>query len=281
MKRVKLFILTYNNPEHFNDTLNSLKATTDLSKLEVHVINNHSRFIPYGNNSELYNNVIHNNARPDWSTGHPGRNWNQALMFGFKNLTEPDADVVITVQDDTIFREAWLPNLLDAHKDYDFIMDGIGDTIQSWTAEGVRHIGLWDERYCGLAWGEADYQTMAVVFHPKKVSITTGHPLGQWNPLANEQVFVIRPRSNREKAEHKSVGDRLYKHICADVYNQKWGFYPTERRIDWIAANVERPVGWQYVLYPYFEKDVYDLEGKRYVFEEWKDAFRRIDGVKI
>ncbi len=204
-------------------------------------------------------------------------------MFGFRDLNEPDADLVITVQDDTLFHPDWLERLLVGHQTYDYIMDGFGDTIQSWTWAGVKSIGMWDERYCGLAWAEADYQTAAVVFAPVRSSITTDHPFGeQWNPIGPPGTLVTKPPTNVDKIDHKKIGDKIYKHICADVYYHKWGFYPhADRPLSWIAKHARPPQSKQFILYPYFELGIDNLKEKGYLYEEWDDDKRGDDGVKL
>lgn len=282
--KIKLFLLTYNNEHHLNSTLESLFESSwrNYFNKETWVINNHSNFNLF-NRFKSFVKVIHNNARPDWSMGHPARNWNQALMFGFVNLNQPDADLVITVQDDVLFAQDWLEKLIDAHQTYSYIMDGYGDTLQSWTPAGVKAIGLWDERYVGLAWGEADYQTAAIVFNREKSSITTNHPFGdQWNPIGKPGTLVSKPDDvNEKKVASKAIGNKIYKHICADVYHHKWGFYPHHwRPLEWIAKYARPPKTKQFILYPYFELAVDNLKEKGYLYEEWNDEERGDDGTK-
>ena len=70
---------------------------------EVNIINNHSEFEL---NAEFVDkvNVIHNNTRPDWDTGNLARNWNEALLHGFKDLKNPDAKIVVTMQNDIVLK---------------------------------------------------------------------------------------------------------------------------------------------------------------------------------
>ena len=86
--KIKLYIVTYNNPEYLDKNLESL-FETDLvdHDYEVTIINNHSNFKVREEFLEDYNlKVIHNESRPDWSTGHLARSWNQCLINGFKDL---------------------------------------------------------------------------------------------------------------------------------------------------------------------------------------------------
>ena len=73
----------------------------------INILNNHSNFVI----SERYVphvNVIHNRGTPDFATAMLGRMWNMALIHGFKDLNNPDADLVVTVQDDTVWNFDWL-----------------------------------------------------------------------------------------------------------------------------------------------------------------------------
>ena len=87
LKKVRVFICTYNNDEALFKNLDSLIAS-DLLKYDyqVSILNNFGRmslpekYIPYKIN------VINNEARPDFSRGHLSRSWNQAIMLGFKDL---------------------------------------------------------------------------------------------------------------------------------------------------------------------------------------------------
>ena len=65
--------------------------------------------------------VIHNSVRADFSTGHLARDWNCAIINGFKSLTNPDCDILVTCQNDTLFNPTWIEQLIEYHKKYCFI----------------------------------------------------------------------------------------------------------------------------------------------------------------
>ena len=96
--KIKLFIVTYNNPEDLNLTLKSIFKSIDNTNkhnIEINIINNHSNFNinkDYLGFIKILNNVL----RPNFSTGHLSRNWNQALILGFENLISTKSDIVIT-----------------------------------------------------------------------------------------------------------------------------------------------------------------------------------------
>ena len=83
-ERVKVFIVTYKRTPALHVTLRQIFNDTDFMQVypqaEVYIINNHSEFFlhPFFINKGV--KVIDNQARPDWSCGNLGRNWNEALF---------------------------------------------------------------------------------------------------------------------------------------------------------------------------------------------------------
>jgi hypothetical protein len=103
--KIKHYIVTYNNNEVLNISLESIFNTLckyDRDEYKVYIINNHSNFL-IDPKFEAYVEVLHNMVRPDFSTGHLSRNWNQSIINGFADLSNPDCDIVITSQNDCIF----------------------------------------------------------------------------------------------------------------------------------------------------------------------------------
>ena len=124
--RVSIYIVTYRNPVDLNKNISSILASG--ADVRINVINNHSEFFLEPKHEKAVT-VLHNNLRPDFSTGHLSRNWNQALLHGFKDLKNPANDIVVTVQDDVIFKPDWLSRLIDIHRRYNFVTQGIGDAF--------------------------------------------------------------------------------------------------------------------------------------------------------
>ena len=121
MKNMKIFIVTYRRPAILNKTLDILFNKTDFSSIpntEVNIINNHSEFVL---DEEFQNkvHVFHNNTRPDWDTGNLARNWNEALLHGFKDLNNPDTKILVTMQNDIVLDPNWATNLLKMHKSWE------------------------------------------------------------------------------------------------------------------------------------------------------------------
>jgi uncharacterized protein YkvS len=80
--KIKQYIVTYNNKIQINNCLESIfskLSNEELSILDVYIINNHSNL----DIDEKYLNrvtILNNDLRPDFSTGHLSRNWNQAII---------------------------------------------------------------------------------------------------------------------------------------------------------------------------------------------------------
>lgn len=119
--KIKLFIITWNNNEAVNACLDSLAASFVPSNilLEITIINNHSNLKLIDKHKHI--NILNNQTRPDFSTGHLSRNWNQAIISGFKSINNPDCDILITCQNDTVFATNWLLKLIESHHKYSFI----------------------------------------------------------------------------------------------------------------------------------------------------------------
>ena len=95
--KVKVYIITYNAPDVLEHNLDSLYyglGNPDPHEVIVNVINNHSNFYL----DDVYKNdvkVLHNVVRPDFSCGHLSRDYNTAILNGFKSIISPDCDIQI------------------------------------------------------------------------------------------------------------------------------------------------------------------------------------------
>jgi hypothetical protein len=266
--RVKVFIVTYNGENHLRENLKSLFGGRDLDQVElnVNVINNHSNF----HLDDIFADrvkVYHNDLRPDFSTGHLSRNWNQAIINGFKNLTSPDCDILIHCQDDTIWDHDWLVKLLPIMEKYSFYTSGNGDNVCCYTPEAVKNIGLWDERFCNIGYQEYDYFMRAVIYNGKHSSI---NDIGDAyrSPWNNAPQICAYPGRDPEK-EKNHRDSQQYHPISAKVFETKWGFSGSRRETgdfwNWVDQNVKETASLNYMFYPYFEKDVYNLVDKKYI----------------
>lgn len=239
--KIKLYIVSYNNEVTLNDTLRSL-FDSNIYNTEITIINNHSNFkVSYPVN------VIHNSVRPDFSTGHLARDWNCAIINGFKTLKSPDCEILITCQDDTVFANNWLDQTIEYHKTYNFISAGWGDGFCSYLPEAIMNVGLWDERFNTIEYQEADYFNRQKIFNQEKCSINDFHHNRVHNPLfkQEEKSFIWRTSdigTFRKPSEYNYA-------LLKSKYGRPLEFYENK--------SYENK---QTILYPYFEKDILKLD---------------------
>lgn len=267
--KYKMYIVTYDNNEILNDVcLNSLFISNfDEENLDVYVIDNHSNGHIY---EQYQNKVTHlkNNLRPDFSTGHLSRSWNQAIVNGFKDLNSPDCEAVICVQVDSGFTENWYARLLNVLKKYDYIQEGCGDQFQVFTPDSVKQIGLFDERFCNICHQEADYFLRALIYNTYKSTINDDCHQRKWQHLSDR--FFLRPSAHGAARRDKSfVASSKYTDVSLSHFKKKWGIDPNrwhETGYDFILNNLN-PLIDSYILYPYFEKDIVTLREQRFNYD--------------
>lgn len=284
--KVKIYIVTYKNPMHLDANLRSLHNMNfeipDLDTFEVTIINNHSGFEMHDDFKDTVS-VMHNVVRPDFSIGHISRDWNAAIIHGFQDLNNPDCDLLIHCQDDTVWQPNALSQIVEASKTYSSIMLGNGDCLVAHTPDSIRRIGLWDERFSCNGFHELDYFLRAALYNGEKTSINDvwhqllpgvrnrfPHNPYLWNPLpAGPTDIIWRPDDNVDRQENKSKY-RVFQHIAREVFIDKWGVYP---ELEPLKNQVERhkvagPPGKSYIMYPYFEKNVETLLAQNYLIVE-------------
>jgi hypothetical protein len=256
--KIKVYIVTYNNDEILKRNLDKLYASDLLTyDYSVNIINNYSGLIGFDNypNLKILNNVL----RPDFSNGHLSRNWNEAIINGFKDLNNPDADLVITLQNDTFVKPNCFSNLINEHNNYDFIQIGAGDQLMSFNVNAIKYIGLFDERFNSIGYQEADYFMNAYVMYKDKVSINDGETHGRiHNPI--EYIFdkFIDPDRSLNGQFH-SWNWHKYNY---ELFYIKWGCPPEH----WnnIPNLPKEPRISKFFYYPYFEKDILTLKEQKY-----------------
>lgn len=252
---IKLYIITYNNQKSLNNTLLSL-FSSEINNLQVNIINNHSNFTK----PNFPVNIIHNSVRPDFSTGHLARDWNCAILNGFKSLTNPDCDILITCQNDTVFNPNWLKRLLELHKTYNFVSAAPGDGFCSYTPNCVKEVGLWDERFNSIEFQEADYFNRQKLFNSYFASINDFHHNRLLNTFLNsedDQSFVYRSDFTDREIHNTSHQNHDYN---LALLKHKYG----ARALDFHVFSTYQNK--QTILYPYFEKDIIDLRQKYETF---------------
>jgi hypothetical protein len=198
--------------------------------------------------------VINNYGRPEWSWGHLSRDWNVAALYGFKNLADPNSEVVVGVQGDASIAPQWAHAIYDEHTKNGmiFISAGRGDAFHSWTAEGVRKLGLWDEHYCDIGFQEEDMFLRAVILEPTRVRISDFAHRRTHNP------FPVNPVAG--DGDHDREGHPV-EHWHSELYHAtKWPEW-NAKMSGWWANTTDlslRPRISTYYSYPYFE---WRLEG--------------------
>jgi len=264
--KIKLYIVTYNNNAILNDW--SLKSifSSDFETLghnvKIFVINNHTNL----NINDVYKNkitILNNHLRPDFSTGHLSRNWNQALINGFQNPDKPDCDIVICSQNDVKFKKDWLQSLLKAHETYTFIQQGQGDAFHSYKIDAVKNIGLWDERFCNICYQEHDYFLRALIYNRDHSTINSKGSRQIHNELNTSIIEDTPCGSKRGEKSHEE--SKKHSNISNTIFKQKWGTTKPAQwasGYDWIPKKSNIP---SYIYYPYFEKSLPNLKDKGYV----------------
>jgi hypothetical protein len=263
--KVKVFILTWQDEISLNRNLSSLFQVFDgpLTDIDLHIniINNHSNF-KIDSRFVEHVNVIHNRATPDFATAMIARMWNTALIHGFKDLSQPDADLVVTAQDDTVWNFDWIFQLIKVHKQFDFYADDAGDMVCSYTPEAVKKIGMWDERF-HYGFGEGDYFLRAIKYLPERSSINDFAHGRVWNPTLH---LAKRPEPDASRYQEQSRSHQ-FRGLSWEVFLYKWKYFEMEGKWpDNIQEMVNNalPVP-HHVLYPYFEMNVENLKEKGYI----------------
>jgi len=280
--RLKIYFVTFKEPLALNETLESFFNTCDSTRFkEICIINNHTEFFVEERFKDLVT-VLHNNARPDFSTGHLSRNWNQSILHGFKSLDDPDCDILIHAQNDVKFFDGWLNKVIELHQRFDFVATGNGDCFCSYTPDAIRKVGIWDERYCGIGFQEADYFIRSVYHNPDKTCINDydhGRLHNNLEPLmdnprgfdAFEKIGICH-QSNWEEGQNE-----LHKESAANghapshrVFNYKFfGMTPesllTPYQFSRMSTSIYSGRLPTTMLYPYFEKHIPDRQSKNYI----------------
>lgn len=263
---IKFYIITYNNNAVLNDwILKSLyESDYDRQNVKVFVINNHTN-IQIKDEYKDWVTVLNNVLRPDFSTGHLSRNHNQAIINGFKSLKNPDCDVVVSCQNDTILHKNWYQSLTEIMNQYTYFTVGGGDQFQAFKSEGVRNIGLYDERFCNIGHQEADYFLRAYLYNKDCSSINDYCHNRLHNTVDKEVILNTLTGGMRNETYH--LESAKHHSISAKLFHAKWGDEVVTR--DWDInkqyASVTECKLKNHIYYPYFELDVIDLIGKNYI----------------
>jgi hypothetical protein len=255
--KIKLYINTYNANNLLNDyCLKSLfESDFDQDNTFVNVVDNHSNvFIEEEYNKKV--NVIHNQLRPDFSTGHLSRSWNLCLINGFVDLENPDCDIVILCQVDSFLNKQWFSNVLNLKNTYklDYVTYGSGDQFQYFTPEAIKNIGLYDERFCNIGYQEADYFLRAAKYHPNKTSINDAAHGRVFNNLNLNFLDTEKLHTGFVRKEQSHIESLKYHGFSLNMFNHKWDAIPQHWQPNTIS-NAKLKTN-NYILYPYFENKI-------------------------
>lgn len=255
--KIKIYIVTYNNDEILRRNLDSVVASDLMAEdTEIFIINNYSKI---GDFSNYPCTILDNVLRPDHSTAYLSRNWNQAILNGFQDINNPQADLVIAMQNDTEVKPDVCKNLKELHKKYTFVQYGAGDNFMSWKIEAVRRVGLFDERFCGLACQEGDYFIRQAIWNKERACITDHAHKRLCNPT--DKVLCIRTHDDIQEV-HKKLS-QSHHDINNKLYILKWG-----SRWNWggeLKEHPPQPLINSYMNYPWFEKYIETLEEQRFI----------------
>lgn len=227
--RVKVFVVTYKNEEILlTRALPSLLRENYGSDLVTFTVLNNYGKLTLPEDIREYVEVIDNAARPNWSTGHLARSWNQCLMHGFRDLGNPEADLVICMQNDTQLVPGWYKRLREVHSEVDFLSLGRGDEFHSYTVDAVKKVGIWDERFCGIGYQEADYFLRAFFHLGPLASINDPDHFRVWNPIENaDQICDIDVLTGNYRGDPIHEDSVRTGHVWSEkFYAAKWGTSP-------------------------------------------------------
>jgi len=298
MDKMRVFIVTHDRQKALHDTLTGL-FNSDFSGLggtKVTVINNHSRF-QLADEFKGRVSVLHNMTRPDCSSGNLSESYNQALVFGFGSLVDPQSEIVVTLQDDCGLAANWVESLLKLHERFTFIVGEFGDNIVSYMPEAVRQIGMWDENFCGIQHKEADYWIRALICNKEKSCI---NDMLHGRLLNNEGTPQLDCRGHHNfrtvDGELKRLQDDEHHHqikrhavrprdLLRDYFMAKWAHtwvrepestgWLNKWPAEFVANPPTQPRNFPvFIRYPQFEKDIEDLAGKNYFLPKG-DIYKR------
>jgi hypothetical protein len=180
-------------------------------------------------------------------------------MHGFRDLNNPDCDILMHSHDDNTFDSLLFSKMIKLHEKYNLVTFSQGCGFMSYLPLAVKRIGMWDERFCTLGYHEGDYFLRALRYDRDKVSIND--PGGERN-WQNEMPLVFKPFETHMNPNH--VASWRYYSVCRRLWELKWGNW---KDVSWSIeqmSDVKKPEIPCYMLYPYFEKDIENLDEKYY-----------------
>lgn len=234
-------------------------TTIDHSNTFLTIINNYGELNCEDSRVIILNNVL----RPDFSTGHLARNWNQALINGFKDLNNPDCDVIVCVQIDALFTDKWYSTVKDIFETnkYDYFSVGRGDEFQYFTPKAVKNIGLYDERYCNIQHHEGDYLLRVLLqsFKNKDLKVSINDVWHRRTYNVDEKITtVIKPsvtcpnEAQNASVKYHDVSVRVFYYKWKNIHPMYWNAENLLSLLNCSAIDLKK----EFKYYPYFEKDI-------------------------
>ena len=177
--------------------------------------------------------------------------------------------LTFNLKDDSIFRKDWASKLVSLHDVHSFVQNGHGDQFHSYLPEAVRRIGLWDERFCGLSRQAADYFWRCVMYNIEGSTIQDTIHRRIINPIFPNDVeksrgWLVNPDVRQIDGVHDNTANHQGE-ISEKLMSIKYPFEPFPWTIEKISRRPKRTVIDNFITYPYFEKDIYNLREKGYI----------------
>jgi hypothetical protein len=140
---------------------------------------------------------------------------------------------------------------------------GGGDQFHSYKPEHIKKGGLWDERFCNIGYQEYDYFIRSYIYNKDKSSIND-RLFKSYNSIECEIINKDDHLIGAGRKDKRHLDSVEYHNISHQILIQKWGDGAVNWDIDYLSSlNVSKISN--YVYYPYFEKDIYNLKEKNYL----------------
>ena len=199
--------------------------------------------------------ILNNVVRPDFSTGHLARSWNQCILNAFKSLAEPAVDALIAIQIDSRLSPDWLQKVYELPRDCHYLSIGRGDECQFIRPECIETVGLFDERYCNIGYQEMDYFIRVFIGlrnHGAYLDNAHGRYWNPWTDTIHEYHFIQRPLGDIVKNEAHRKSEEFHT-TSANVFLYKWGFIKDWSINSLLTLPVDVVYKKEFKYYPYFE----------------------------
>jgi hypothetical protein len=123
--------------------------------------------------------------------------------------------------------------------------------------------GLWDERFCTIGHQEADYFLRALMYNKNSSSVNDEVHGRVLNPTSC--VLIERPAKTEMFSVHH-MESMQFKHLTGQMFRTKYaGIEPGNWSEELIKSPPKITAIQNYILYPYFEKDIEKLYEKNYL----------------